>query len=95
MKRSELKSLIKEIINEISTEVEQLPKICSYCQKEFGIDPKKLPSNISHGICKRHIYHMYKMIGYSDEEARNTINKTSSHSPDLAKHPEIVQQYKS
>lgn len=72
----------------IISDTDNIVRICMSCDREQHLDQKKLVEagwSLSHGICVRHIYQMYKMAGFDDEKIKGVIKK-SEDSPDFKGH---------
>jgi hypothetical protein len=80
----------------------QIVKICSYCQKEQGIekemkDAAKVGIIFTHGYCIRHFKEQLKDVGLDDATIRTMVAKSLSANPmppDLAEHPDLIKLYK-
>jgi hypothetical protein len=77
-----------------------LVRLCSYCQKEFGLEASMTTSakagvRFTHGFCLRHFEGQLKNAGTPEEEIKVMMDKFKNQAPpDLAEHPDLVEMYK-
>lgn len=72
--------------------------MCAWCQKEFNLDPMKMPKGVSHGYCRRHFVDaLINDMNMSSEDAEKYADKNTgkdNYCLDMSTRPDLQQFYK-